>query len=208
MSPSLLFLLYSACFFFILLWCFVRLKVCGHAAVVLWAIASRIFWKHYASFLCSSHLPFFFMRFLNVQMVLPYSSIDQSTHWKKADYILSKWSDFRVINSLSTSVHTLGRHMLTTPSVDEILLTRYANSFTNFLGLPLRMLKNTLFYLRCLLLLCSRYAVGIPFWQAYLQEVLDYLHNLHLSQFLRDIVCFLIFSLDLVMFVIGNLSRL
>ena len=43
-----------------------------------------------------------------------------------------------MINNLSISVHAFTRHMLTSLSVDEILLLRYMNLSTNFRGLPLQ----------------------------------------------------------------------
>ena len=57
--------------------------------------------------------------------------------------ILSERLDFHMDN-LSKAVDALPS-MLTSPSVDEILLPRYTNWFTNFSGLPLTM-KNLLHY--------------------------------------------------------------
>ena len=43
-----------------------------------------------------------------------------------------------VIDNLSIAVHTFARRVLTSLSVDKILLSRYANFSTNFRGLPLK----------------------------------------------------------------------
>ena len=57
----------------------------------------------------------------------PYSSTDMTTVSKNTHFILSKWSDFYMINNLSIAIHAFRRHMLTTFSVDEILLLRFVN---------------------------------------------------------------------------------
>ena len=57
------------------------------------------------------------------------------TAWKNSHFILSERSDFHLVVNQSTAVHTLPMHMLSL-SVDKILLPRYANSSTNFRGLP------------------------------------------------------------------------
>ena len=79
------------------------------------------------------------MRFVNVHMVHPYSSTVIATAWKKSHFILSDRSDFHMINNLLIAVHTFTRQMLTSHSVDEILLPRCVNLSTNFIGLPLKM---------------------------------------------------------------------
>ena len=43
-----------------------------------------------------------------------------------------------VIDNLSIAFHAFARYILTSPSVDEMLLSRYVNWFTNFSRLPLR----------------------------------------------------------------------
>ena len=50
-------------------------------------------------------------------------------------FILSKRSDFHMVDNLSIVVYALPIHMLTSLSVDEILLPRYMNCSTNFRGL-------------------------------------------------------------------------
>ena len=49
--------------------------------------------------------------------------------------ILSEGSDFYMVINLSKAVHAFPMHMLILLSVDEILLLRYINWFTNFRGL-------------------------------------------------------------------------
>ena len=44
-------------------------------------------------------------RFVSVQVVHPYSSIDTTAAWKKLRFILSLRSDFHMIDSLSITVH-------------------------------------------------------------------------------------------------------
>ena len=47
----------------------------------------------------------FSSRFLSVQVVHPYSSIDTNAAWKKLPFILSVRSDIHMIDSLSIAVH-------------------------------------------------------------------------------------------------------
>ena len=72
----------------------------------------------------------FLMRFVNVHVVHPYSSMNTATAWKESRFILSNRSDFHIIDILSIAVHVFTS--LTPLSVDEILLPRYLNSSTNF----------------------------------------------------------------------------
>ena len=64
--------------------------------------------------------------------------MDTGTAWKKSHFILSNWSNFHITDNLSIVFHAFTSHMLTSLSVDEILLPRYENWSTNFRGLPLR----------------------------------------------------------------------
>ena len=80
------------------------------------------------------------MCLVSVQVVHPYSCTDTFTAWKKSCFILSKISNFHMIDNQSITVYTFARYMLTSLSVDEILLLRYVNMSTNFRGLPLRVL--------------------------------------------------------------------
>ena len=68
----------------------------------------------------------------------PYSSNDTATAWKEFRFILSERSDFYMIDNQSVSFLTFARRMLTSLSVDEILLPRYMNLCTNFRGQLLR----------------------------------------------------------------------
>ena len=81
------------------------------------------------------HFPssFFSIRFVCVREVLSYSSIHETTAWKKSCIILSSRSD-----TLSTAIHAFSWRIMTSLSVDEILLLRYVNLSTNFRRLPFR----------------------------------------------------------------------
>ena len=70
--------------------------------------------------------------FLCAHVVYPYSSIDIVTASKKSRFILSERLDFHMIDNLFV------RCMLTSLSVDEILLQTYVRWSTNFRGLPLK----------------------------------------------------------------------
>ena len=62
------------------------------------------------------------MRFVRVKVVYPYISTDTVIAWKKSRFISLDRSDFRTINSKA-----LPKHMLTSVSVDELLLPMYVN---------------------------------------------------------------------------------
>ena len=70
----------------------------------------------------------FFMHFVSIHVVHQYSSIDTATAWEK----------FHMINNLYISVHTFTRCISISLSVDEILLLKHVNLFTNYRCLPLR----------------------------------------------------------------------
>ena len=74
----------------------------------------------------------FFMHFVGIHVMYPYSSIDTATAWEKSCFILSERSNFDMIDSLSIAFHVFARHMLPLLSVEEILPL-----LTNFRGLPL-----------------------------------------------------------------------
>ena len=57
--------------------------------------------------------------------MLLYSSTDMVTAWKNSHFILSERSDFHMVDYLSIAVHVLPMCMLTSLSVDEILLLRF-----------------------------------------------------------------------------------
>ena len=77
---------------------------------------------------------FFSSRFVSVQVVHPYSSIDTTAAWKKLRFILSVRFDFHMIDSLSIGVHAFVRLM--SFSVDETLLPRQVNLSTSFGEVP------------------------------------------------------------------------
>ena len=58
-------------------------------------------------------------RFISVQVVHPYGSIDTATAWKKSCLILSERSDFYMIDNLSIALHTLPMRMLRSLWVDK-----------------------------------------------------------------------------------------
>ena len=103
---------------------------------------------------------FFSMCFVSIHEVHPYNSMDTLTPWKKSHFILSDRSDFSMLTSLS---------------VDEMLLPRYVNLSTNFRGLLFKVemlpshLKHELCFIsvQCLLLLPLGYVVGIWLGLAY-----------------------------------------
>ena len=75
--------------------------------------------------MCSSYLVFFSKCFVSVH--LPYMCMDTDTAWKKSGFILSDRLDFHIIDSLSIAFHTFAMRMLTSLSVNEILLPKCAN---------------------------------------------------------------------------------
>ena len=78
------------------------------------------------------------MGFVSVGGLLPYFSIDSATGWKKTVFILSKRSDFLMIDNLSIVFRSSTKSMLTLLSTDEILLPRYSYLSSNFRDVPLR----------------------------------------------------------------------
>ena len=76
------------------------------------------------------HLVFYSMHFIRVQVVQLYSSTETVTVWKNYFFISPERSEFHKIMLLLIRV-------LTSLSVDEILLLRYPNRSTNFRGLHL-----------------------------------------------------------------------
>ena len=67
---------------------------------------------------------FFSSRFVSVQVVRPYSSIDTTAAWKKLCFILSVRSDFHMVDSLSIAVHAFVSRVSMSFSIDETLLPR------------------------------------------------------------------------------------
>ena len=66
----------------------------------------------------------FFIRFVSVYVVHPYSRIDTTAAWKKLHFILLDRSDFHMIDNLSIAAHTFARRILMSLSVDEMILPR------------------------------------------------------------------------------------
>ena len=73
------------------------------------------------------------VNFLNQNPCMP-SWPGTATTWKRSHYILSERSDFYMIYNLSIASHAFARRMLTSLSVDEILLLRHVNWSTNSKG--------------------------------------------------------------------------
>ena len=78
---------------------------------------------------CSQHscviaVYFFSSRFVRVQVVHPYSSIDATAAWKKLRFLLSVRSDFHIIDSVLIAVHAFVNLVSMSFSVDETLLPR------------------------------------------------------------------------------------
>ena len=80
---------------------------------------------------------FFSTHFVSTHVVHPYISIDTATAWKKSRIISSDRSEFYMIDNLS-SIPCFSKRMMTSLSVDEILLSRYMNWSTNFRDLPFK----------------------------------------------------------------------
>ena len=85
-----------------------------------------------------------------------------------------------MVVNLSIAVHELHLRMLTSLSVDEILLLRYMNWSTNFRGLILNveMTPRNLFYLSsrrdyCLLMPATGFATELRLDHVYLREAFD-----------------------------------
>ena len=78
---------------------------------------------------------FFSIRFVSIYVVHLYSSIDTTTAWKKSRFILDR-PDFHMIENQLTAVNAFARCILTSVSVDEILLSKYMKFSPNFRWLP------------------------------------------------------------------------
>ena len=78
------------------------------------------------------------MRFVSINVLDLYSSIDAAAAWKKSHFILLDRSDFHVIDSQLIAVHTFTEHILMSLSVDKMLLPKYVKLSTNFRGLPFK----------------------------------------------------------------------
>ena len=78
---------------------------------------------------------FFSNHFVTVQVVQLYCITDITTAYNNSHF-LSERSDFYLVVKLSIAVHVLSTRMLTSPSVDKILLLSYINWYANFRDLP------------------------------------------------------------------------
>ena len=78
----------------------------------------------------------FSRRFVRVQVVQPYNSTDITTAWKNCHFNLSVRSDLQMTDNLFVANHAFPINVLTSLSVDEILLPRYVNCSTGLRGLP------------------------------------------------------------------------
>ena len=68
------------------------------------------------------------MHFVRVLVVQPYNSTGMATAWMNFHFILSEKSDFLMFINQSIEVQALAQCMLTSLSVDEILLPGYVHS--------------------------------------------------------------------------------
>ena len=83
----------------------------------------------HAASLGSAHIHFSRSVSLMVQL---YSCTDTVSVLKNSCFVLSERSDFHMVDNLSIAFHALLMCMLTSLSVDEILLPRYVNWSNNF----------------------------------------------------------------------------
>ena len=94
--------------------------------------------KLLVAYFCSYNLAFFSRRFVRVQLKEPYSSTDTVTDWNKSHCILSERSNFIISEKLSIATHACPLRMLTSLSIDEILMPMYVNWSTDFWSLTLK----------------------------------------------------------------------
>ena len=107
----------------VFLGCFLRWEISGRSAFVLcccqnlFVIACNI--------LLTFPWSFFSKCFTKAQVVQPYKSTGTAIDWKNFRFILSGIFDFYISVSQSIAVHAFPTRMLTSFSVDKILLPRY-----------------------------------------------------------------------------------
>ena len=104
-------------------------EVGSFTAVILRVDAFGICSRRHAVLWCSSYLAFNQCIF-SVHVVLLYSSMDTPTAWNKSSSVLS---DIHMIDSQSIVFRAFTLSIFTSFSVDEMLLLRYVNLFTDFL---------------------------------------------------------------------------
>ena len=117
---------------------FLRWEVSSNTAATLWGVASRIRSKQHVAFLCSFHLAFFPCA-LSASMWYIHRVVSTQPQLGRNTILFYQRSDFHMIDNLLITVHAFAWNMLTSLSVDEILLPRYVNLSTNFSGLLLIM---------------------------------------------------------------------
>ena len=81
---------------------------------------------------------FFHIRFVSINVLHLCNSTDTSSACEKSCFILLDKSDFHMVDSLSIAILAFVRCILTSLSVDEMLLLKYKNLSTNFRELLLR----------------------------------------------------------------------
>ena len=123
----------------VLLGWFVRRQLIICAAATFCGATSRISLNHHATFLCSLHVTF-------LPSILSKSQRGNhtATAWKIYDLILKVMSFFHIVDDKSALVH-----MFASFSVDEIMLPKYVNYFSNFRVLPFSV-ELAPFHLECM----------------------------------------------------------
>ena len=125
-----------------------RWELSGSGLAILLGAASRICSKQRVSSFYSFHQAFSPRVPLGSKVVQPYRSIDTVTTWKNSGFILLKILDFHVIDNVSMAVNALImreskvdmslnkenklKRILTSLSLDDILLLRYMNRGSPF----------------------------------------------------------------------------
>ena len=80
---------------------------------------------------------YFYIHFVRVHVVHPYSSIDTTVARKKPRSNLSDRSNFHMIDGASIAVHVFTRHILLSLLVDETMCPCYDNFLINFRERPI-----------------------------------------------------------------------
>ena len=121
---------------FILLGWFLRWEVDGRIPVVLWGVASRICLIYLVAFLFHSYLVSS-LCVLSTSMWYIHKVVLNKLLLERNHVLFYRIEDMFDCQSIAVSVSA--RRMLTSLSVDEIMLPKYANFSINFRGLPLRL---------------------------------------------------------------------
>ncbi len=134
MSSSLFFSSATHVLFVLLEW-FVRQKVGGHTATVLFLLLLSGFVQdctYHSSVVATKN---FLCAFFCVSVVHSYCNIDTATVWKKSQFILSNRFDFNMIDILTIAVQDFSWYILTSLSVDVMLPHWHVYWSINFRGL-------------------------------------------------------------------------